>query len=131
MITLLILSFLSLGSIGFIFYKYRNIEPAIAPAPIVVRDLLHPKIKDVIRPHATKARELASAGTLVAKKHFYSYILIAAQKVLPMIEKMSHNVESRLVRVLNAIRGKGSIPTNRGSASMFLQNISTRNFPKS
>ncbi len=125
MITLIVLSLLSLGSIGFIVFKYRNIQPPVAPERIVLKDWLHPRVKTMVRPHVEKARAFAEAGTLVAKKHFYSYILIAINRTVPIIEKVARDAEKRLVSVLNTIRGKGTIPTNRGSASMFLQNISS------
>ncbi len=114
-----------------VFSRYSRMEFAeISSEPIVLRDLVHPKIKQAVRPHMEKAKTMARAGTLVAQKHLYSYILTAARKAAPAVEKVSHKVESRLMRVRNAIRGRGDLPTNRGSASLFLQHIASTQPPK-
>src|SRR3989338_6612779 len=112
MYALLILSVGSLAGIVLILFKYTaHARTSMSVEPILLADLVHPKVKERVLPHIKNAHAFAVSGTLKAKKHLYYYLWVVSRRLVPFIERVSHKLETRLVSVINTIRGKGNVPT--------------------
>lgn len=114
--TLLLFGISILGIIGLICYK--NLEQRRGSIPgAELRTTIDARVMVV----ATWLRSLPTSIQEALRTLFKQGVFHATGTML----KVLHFVERKLIRVINLVKGKGDITTKKGSASFFLQNVST------